>query len=453
MLKILFINAIEPERTIQCKYSPLGIGHLVSALRERFADLDIRIVSDDVGEAISHFQPDIVGISSVTQNYERAIKYAAIAKKSGAWVLCGGVHISMLPSTLTEDMDVGIIGEGERTICELVQLYLDHRAFNMPLSIVPGIVYHTDGEIFTTASRDPIVCLDTLPPSARDMFPQRLEDYIFTSRGCPYKCVFCSSTRFWPGVRFFSARYIASEVKWLFENGTRLVHIYDDIFPLNLKRIRDTTDQLRDMGVLGKVEFSCSVRANMVTHSMLVALKEMGVRSIGLGLESGSEYVLRYLKGNIHLKDNIRAIQMIKQFGFKVGGSFIIGAPDESLRDIELTYRFIKKHLLSFSIYPLTPFPGTPLWGYALSKGLVSNDMDWSRLDVKHGRRDSIILSTHLTRSQLDRQFARFNRMRLRKTVHRLGLVALRNPLKVPRYIWRRVVAKTIYEGPKLTGE
>ena len=442
MLKILFINAIDTTKEIQTKYPPLGIGHLISALRERYPDqIEFEVVDHDIVNALNEFRPDIVGISAVSQNYNRAIEYASIIRKYGLLVICGGVHISMMPNSLSKDMGIGVIGEGEETICELIGMYLKGDTF-IPESLksVKGIVYHYKGQIVATDKREPIKWLDSLPLPDRTFFPVKQNTYMFTSRGCPFKCVFCSSTRFWKGVRCFSPDYIANEIQQLIKQGVNDISFYDDIFPLNTKRIKKLISVLRHRGILGKVDFHCSIRANMVNDEIIIALKEMGTISIGLGFESGCERILQYLKGqSVTLKDNINAVKTIKRHGLEISGSFIIGSPNETMQEIKKTYEFIKHNkFTSFCVYPLTPLPGTPIWDYALSKGLVSENMDWSKLDVEHGRLDSIIMSKNLTRKQLDKLFSMFEKLRIRRLFLRLIKVALKHPDRIPGFIYRK---------------
>src|SRR4030042_2035182 len=124
-MKFLFINAINPRKNIETLYPPLGIGYLISSIRNHFRKdiCEFKVIEDDIEREIIDFKPDIVGISSVSQNYNRAMAFSKVAQKYEIPVLCGGVHISMVPSSLTEHMDVGVIGEGEETICELFELF------------------------------------------------------------------------------------------------------------------------------------------------------------------------------------------------------------------------------------------------------------------------------------------------------------------------------------------
>lgn len=449
-IRFLFINAIDPSRKIETAYPPLGIGYLVSSLRKHFGrdQINFKVVEDNIEQEIISFKPDIVGISSVSQNYNRAIAYAKIAKKYKLPVMCGGVHISMIPSSLTRNIDVGVIGEGEETICDLFELFRKNGNFPKEhLRKIKGIIYWDDDRITITDNRKSIHSLDKLPFPARDLFAIRPSTYMFTSRGCPYRCTFCASSRFWHKFRFFSAEYVVSEIQYLVNKyNVNNIFFYDDLFTARRKRTGRIIELLRGKNLLRKVNFSCSIRANLVNDETIQLLKEMGVKSISMGLESGCSETLKYLKGdNIEIRDNENAIRIIKKYGILTCGSVIIGSPKEDKEDILETLKFIKKsHLDGLDVYILTPFPGTPVWNYAKSRGLVSEKMDWSRLNVDfdNNYNSAIILSERLTRKQIYKLFLQFKQINKKKQIYRLIRRGLRNPLKVPSFLVKKLILK-----------
>jgi radical SAM superfamily enzyme YgiQ (UPF0313 family) len=431
-IRIMFINAIDVTDKIATALPPLGLGYLASSLRKEFgADrFEFKIVDRRIEEEIKEFNPDIVGISSVSQNYNRAIEYARIAKKYNLPVIVGGVHISALPSTLTSDMDVGVIGEGEETIIDLFNLFEEQRHFNeKALADIKGIVFGKEGEIVVTAKRKPIEPLDKIPMPDRDLFDIKQSTYMFTSRGCPYNCTFCASCRFWGKVRFFSPEYVVNEIKILINKyGVKEIAFADDLFVANKARIKTILELLNKEDIIGKVKFACSARSNIVTDELALLLKEMNVPAIGMGLESGSLRTLQYLKGtNITVQDHINAITIFRRHGIEPHASFIIGSPQESKKDVLETLSFIKgNRLMSFDLYVLTPFPGTPVWEYAKARNLVNEDMDWDILNVnfKSNSDKAVILSEKLTRAEIKKLFSLFlkykRRMRRRHKIERI---------------------------------
>ena len=121
---------------------------------------------------------------------------------------------------------------------------------------------------------------------------------MFSSRGCPYRCRFCASSAYWDKLRFFSADYVVNEIGVLVEDyKVKFITFYDDMFISNVKRLKEIADGLDREGLLGKVKFSCSCSAPNITDEVARILKEMNVVSVGMGLESGSDKTLTYLKG------------------------------------------------------------------------------------------------------------------------------------------------------------
>lgn len=431
-IRVMFINAINPQAEIESRYPPLGLGYLASSLRRHFGAeaFQVKVVQDDIENQLRAFRPDIVGITSVTQNYRRAKEYARRVKAKGIPVLMGGIHISMLPSSLTSDMDAGVVGEGEKTVVDLFTVFIRKGAFRgEELAKINGLVYRDgEGRLQRTPDREPIVPLDQIPLPARDLFTIQRHSYLFSSRGCPFRCVFCASSRFWNQVRFFSAEYVLTEIRELCDRyRVRLISFYDDLMLADADRLEKLIVLLKEEKIFGKIKFSLNARANLLTEDVVARLKAMNVVSVGMGLESGNERVLRYLKGrSSSLEANREAVRLLRKYRIAANASFVIGSPDETMEEVEDTYRFMKEGGLNFvDTYVLTPFPGTPVWEEAVRKGKIHEEMDWERLNVNYGANSNpVLLSGTMTREEMDRIFARFQRLRLR--------VALKNSLRHP---------------------
>ena len=453
MIKFLWINAIDSASEVETRYPHLGIGYLVASLKRSFGDdaFLFQVVSSDIETALDKFQPDIVGISAVSQNYGRAILYAAEARRREIPVLVGGVHISFLPETLSPDMTVGCMGESEETIIELMRIYRETQCFEPKrLASIAGIIYHAeDGSLVTTKSRPPKMDLDSLAIPDRSLFKESSHTYLFTSRGCPYRCSFCASSRFWDTVRFFSAERVIHEIEELMKNsGVTFISFFDDLFVADKKRFHRIVELLEQKKIIGKVKFSCSLRTNTITEDVVAGLKRMGIVSVGMGLESGNQRVLTWLKGaGITVEHNRRAVTLLRANGIMANASFVIGTPDETKKEILDTLHFIKSVGLGlFDVYVLTPFPGTPVWESAKSRGLVSEgpEMDWSRLNVNFevSPDKAIILSEVLSRDEIVELYEKFRRYRF---LHNVATI-WRHPMltDLPRYAFKLLREKIL---------
>jgi radical SAM superfamily enzyme YgiQ (UPF0313 family) len=424
-MNVLFINAIDHTAEVETRYPSLGSAYLAGILRSRLgtANFNFRIIDRGVETAFAEFKPDIVGISAVSQNFGIARRYASLAKKRGVPVIVGGVHLSALPQTLTKDMNVGCIGEGEETVVELFELFLKIGSFtDNDLALVKGIAFHDGETIRVNPERELIKNLDEVPLPARDLLAVERHSYMFTSRGCPYRCCFCSSSAFWKKTRFFSAEYVVREIETLVEiHGVRLISFFDDLFIADKKRLLKIVESIEKNGLLRKVSFTCSGRANLIDDEMAALLRRMRVRSVGMGLESGCEKTLTYLKvDNISVEDNRRAVRILTRQGIAANASFVIGSPNETKAEMLETYRFIKENQVClFDTYVLTPYPGTWLWEYAKTNGLVSETMDWKRLTVDFYRNsaNAVILSTTMSRESLVKIYRKFQRLRFRNNL------------------------------------
>lgn len=237
---------------------------------------------------------------------------------------------------------------------------------------------------------------------------------------------------------------MVDEIEMLYRDyGATMISFFDDLFVASRSRLEKMVKMLEQRKLTGKIQFTSNLRANVVDRELTVLLKRMGIVSVGLGLESGDDEVLGYLKADsVTVAQNYRAVELLKNAGIFTNASFIIGSPTETRAQIMKTYNFICSSRLDlFDVYILTPYPGTPVWEYAKERGLVSEiDFDWSRLDVNLYRDPSkaIILSEVLTNEEVIRLFEKFYRLRFRRNLMKVINHPLRRDL--PRIIKAKAV-------------
>jgi len=378
------------------KYDPEG--HKIKIIDE--------FAGDDAEKDLLKFKPDVIGISATTTQIPRAIEITNFAKENEVKipVVIGGVHTTVLPErTLREGkFDVGVIGEGEVTFLELIQNFKNTGLKRENWKKIKGICYKKNKDIIFTEPRPLIENLDTLPHPSRELlnmvFYFRPNDFIrgvvkkstfaMFSRGCPYKCVYCSSfavhkQRF----RMNSPEYIIEEIEELINKfGVEAVFFLDDVFIVDKERVRKVCELMIEYGYNEKIMWDIQMRANLVSPKdleLFKLLKKAGCVQAEFGFESGSPRMLAFLKKNsVTVEQNHQAIKVCKEAGLRVFGNFMIGSPRETVEDIEMTKRFIIEHINDLDeivINLTTPYPGTEVWDILEKKGILEN-LKWDEL-------------------------------------------------------------------------
>jgi radical SAM superfamily enzyme YgiQ (UPF0313 family) len=208
-----------------------------------------------------------------------------------------------------------------------------------------------------------------LPRSLRTLInPTRPEEAtIFTSRGCPYACIFCSSARHWQRFRAFSAEYVVAEIEEVLDvlPGISRFYILDDLFIANRARLRYIVELLEEKGLTSRLTFRGFVRSSLVDEECCELLRRMNCRELRFGAESASPRILEQLKvGTATVEDNQRCIDLCRTYGLDVSASYMVGNPGETENDLRLTYDFILRNKGKAGVegfYLATPLPRTPL--------------------------------------------------------------------------------------------
>lgn len=363
------------------RISPLGIGYIASYLIQHglIQEDNIRIV-DNLNEAIE-FEPDILGVSSVSQVIREARKFAKECKEgTGCLTVLGGYHVTAVPENLPEEFDIGVLSEGELTFAEIVGLCNSNELDRLTKQI-KGICYRENGKVLISEARELIKDLDLLP------YPYRTRGYskeipIFTSRGCPYKCIFCASHSFWKGkYRLRSADSVVSEILSLvnhYHPEKITINILDDLWIADKKRFREIVQRLVGLGIPKKAEFMGFCRSNLIDEECIKLLKKLNYKCVRFGAETGSEALLKRLKGNnISIADHQRVIDLCQKYKLPCRASFMFGVPGETRADLEATITFLRRNKRKLKIggfYLFNPISGTEIWEEMKNKEMIPKD-------------------------------------------------------------------------------
>ncbi|MDX2177554.1 MAG: radical SAM protein [Candidatus Sumerlaeia bacterium] len=425
MLHIAFINPYESLSPYQASLPPLGIGYLSAFLKQHFGW--VKTSFHHTVEQLIDAKPDLVGISSASENFLDAMYIAERVKEElGVPIVVGGMHITSLPHTLPKTMDVGVVGEGEGTFMAVVELY---HAKSSPgpedFAKINGISYHDNGAVAVNPGAEMIKEMDTLPYPDRDLIdhgwrvPNWETVHLVSSRGCPYKCSFCSSSLHWKRFRFFSPEYVAKEIEYLRERyNPEILYFFDDLFVGHIGRWREVVKLFQERGLHRGVHFRAYARVDLVTAQMAEEFAELNFKYIDFGFESNSEPILKFLtKTRVTPEVNQRAIDMLYKNQVSVGANFIIGSPPETIEDIQQSIAFARANRDAIdrcSVGPLQPLPGTAIWNIAKMKGLVNDNFEWSRLATTYETFDwetFPFMGENMTRKEFWDSWTEFNQL------------------------------------------
>lgn len=378
---------------------PLGIFYLASYIRENGYDVMIcdaeaeKLTASDILGRIRQFSADVVGISSTTVAFHRAVEVAETIKHDfpDLPVILGGPHVtSNVDHALSfQCFDYGVLGEGEVTFLELLNTLSGHG----PVDQIRGMAYRRHGEIIRTERREFIPDLDRLPMPAFDLVknigayappPSNYKTLpvmnVITSRGCPNECTFCDRNVFGRKYRERSSDNVFAEIRHLYDHyGVREFAFVDDTFLINKDRIHALFDRVRREGL--SFPWTCMARINNVDHDFLKYLKDNGCWNIAFGIESGNEQILKVIRKNI-TPDRIKTvIDWCSDLGIETKGFFIVGHPTETLATIDQTIDFALSLKLSAVVVTInTPIPGSRQYEEAYRYGSLDTT-DWARFN------------------------------------------------------------------------
>ncbi len=367
------------------KHIPLGLGYLAAVLREAGHHVglyDAAIEDEPLETVVRRGGYEMLGISAVTPLIVDAWNMAKKGKSMGLITVLGGPHLTLMPeesiSEAHPEVDYVIKGEAEESILELVDALEGRRA----METVHGLYWRDGGEIVVNPAARLVPNLDDIPYPAHDLYKitrytnlQPLTDgldkharayTIMTSRGCPYKCTYCSKPITGDTWRPRSVENVIGEWRWLVRDlKATEIGLTDDIWNLKLDRAKELCRRIIAEG-LNTVPW-VTVHGMKVNHAdaeLFQLMKQAGCKRVGFGVESGDPQILRNVIKKSQSLDMVRnAFKWSKEAGLQTMGFFIFGMPQETEETMEKTIQFaleLDPDLANFML--ATPYPGTEMF-------------------------------------------------------------------------------------------
>lgn len=366
-------------------------------------------------------QPDVIGLSSTSLGIMASSRLASRLKQAmpNIPIILGGAHASNLPRETLEtfpQFDIGVIGEGEITLCELLTELA--KGQGLPTEIRGTIVRNSDGKPRMNAPRPYITDLDQLPfpawhlldgfPHAFRPTPDRYRRWptasLILSRGCPYTCRFCDQTVFQHKRRAYSPSYLIRMLTELkVKYGVREISILDSIFAVNKKQTMEFCDQLIKSGL--DLSWMCHTVTNAADLELFKAMRRAGCWQIAFGIESGDQTILDAMDKRQTPDQIARAVRLAKEAGMVVKGFFIFGFPGETEQTMENTIRFATGLPIDIMhAFLFTPYPGSAVHDDAKEIG------DWQYNWEAMNTQNSIFIPKGLTEKKLNTAMNRLYR-------------------------------------------
>jgi anaerobic magnesium-protoporphyrin IX monomethyl ester cyclase len=361
------------------KVPPLGLAYIAAVLKSNHVEakiVDLNVENVDLATYLSREKPEIIGVSSTVTNARNALEIAETSKRilPRSFVVMGGPYPSMVGNRLLvrhSEVDAALTGEAEFSFVELVKRLQDGK----PLDAVEGLIFRKETRIISNPPPKPISPLDQIPYPAREELKMRLygenAGTIFTSRGCPQQCVFCSRPVFGRRWRGHSPEYVLEEIEQLMkEYDMSTLSVLDDNFTVDLERAEKILD-----GIIAKkwtlaIYFWNGMRVDHMTKQLLTKLKKAGCTAINFGVEAVDPDVIEGIKKGVSLEQIEQAIKLTSELGIRANVFLMIGNPGDTAESADNIIGFVDKmHVDGVHLSMATPLMGTGFWDWVEKNG------------------------------------------------------------------------------------
>jgi len=400
-MKFSFINPSPPSESmymVPTAWPPLGILYCAGVLRE--AGIEVSLLDqpanhfslDQTVNWVKKEDPDIIGFSVLLSTAKEAPKIAERVKAENPdiTVVFGSHHATFNAERILKKypfVDIVVRGEGEHTSLEIARCLEKQRE----LDKVEGVTFRKNGRIVSNPDRPLNKDVDALPFPDRDLAGVQYKSAIFgvkinsrkfttilSSRGCPFNCSFCGIRKFtrraW---RPRSVENVIAELEYLQSEGYEQFLFADDNFTLNAKRVSKLCRSIKKEGM--DIEWFCDSRVDHITYDMFREMVNAGCKCLFFGIESANQRILDYYRKGITPEQSEKAVRKARKAGIDIiVGSFIVGAPDETQREIINTLQFANKLDIDVpDVNILGAQTGTDIWNDLVAKGLLNENEQW----------------------------------------------------------------------------
>ncbi len=464
-MKILLINP-PVQLDVPPRFPSFGIAYIVQTLKQNgyevdFFDIDANRYSRDfVLNHLKTSKADVIGIGGLVTVYPYLAWLIPEIKKIKPQtpIIWGGPGASSLKEKCFEHfaVDFVVIGEGEVTILELLNALEHQRDFSQ----VKGIGFRNNNQIIFTQPRPLMASLDSLPRFDDTLFPMEklLQNtngifQIHTQRGCPSNCTFCFNAFrvISRHVRYRPVEQVLDEIAYFkekFKNKIKLFAMAGECITMNKTWLKNFTQGLLDRHM--NIRYRVTSRVDTLDEERLRWLKHSGCVSLSLGLESGSDKILKIMKKNATVEENRRVVRLAKRFIPHIEASVILGYIGEDLSTLRETIQFCKGLGVRPALFFATPFPGTELYEMAkekkrimdepaywmtLDKRLIS-DFDINLTEFKDEDAKKEILTA---RNEIERYYFIYDAIHLRVFHNVLHILQTEGPKTLIKKIFRRI--------------
>jgi radical SAM superfamily enzyme YgiQ (UPF0313 family) len=457
--------------------APLGVLYIAGQLERdghTVAVFDGDPGAFPLGDEVVAWKPELVGLGFLTAASSRAyllLEELRARLPPDLFFMAGGVHPTIFPEpTLRRGVDVVITGEGEETASEVVRRVTEG---DRDMRGVPGTVcLAPDGSLIDNGARALMPELKDLPRPARHLIdfgpylapPGVIRGYamekvatVFSTRGCPYGCIYCGSHNiFGRKIRYRPVEDVVDEIAELRATyDVRGIYFCDDLFTLDKQWVLDFCAELKAR-LPGQIRWGCQTRIDAVHLDILRTMKEAGCVQVDFGVESGSQRILKILSRKTPKEKILTAFRTAQSVGLRTCATFIIGSPEEELDDLEQSLALARELRADYTaFYYATPYPGTKLYDLAIEKKWISANIDFDENWV-HRQPNKPVLTINFTaeeliahRKRMANPFFLRNFVRLRNVPFYAELLfaAIRYPDTIPRAIMMTLRSRRLEDG------